>query len=153
MKKTCLTVWVAVLLSGLLAGCASTPAKRIAQNQALFDSLPVADQARIRGGEIDLGYTPDMVRIAYGDPQRQLVRRTAEGTTEVWDYLDTVHSYDRQRVDIDGLSIYGAGGVRTTSGGAWISVLQEKQTLRARVEFRQGKVAAIEAVPENPPGQ
>ena len=153
MKKTCLTVWVAVLLSGLLAGCASTPAKRIAQNQALFDTLPVADQARIRGGEIDLGYTPDMVRIAYGDPQRQLVRRTAEGTTEIWDYLDTVHSYDRQRVDIDGLSLYGAGGVRATSGSAWISVLQEKQTLRARVEFRQGKVAAIEEVPDNPPGQ
>ena len=153
MKKTCLSVWVAVLLPCLLAGCASTPAKRIAQNQDLFDSLPVADQARIRGGEIDLGYTPDMVRIAYGDPQRQRVRRTAEGTTEVWDYLDTVHSYDRQRVDIDGLSIYGAGGVRTTSGGAWISVLQEKQTLRARVEFRQGKVAAIEEVPDNPPGQ
>ena len=142
----------ALLLLLLLAGCASTE-QRIHQNQELFDSLPVADQARIRGGEIDLGYTPDMVRIAYGDPQRQLVRRTAEGTTEVWDYLDTVHSYDRQRVDIDGLSLYGAGGVRATSGGAWISVLQEKQTLRARVEFRQGKVAAIEAVPENPPGQ
>ena len=142
----------ALLLLLLLAGCASTE-QRIHQNQELFDSLPVADQARIRGGEIDLGYTPDMVRIAYGDPQRQRVRRTAEGTTEVWDYLDTVHSYDRQRVDIDGLSIYGAGGVRTTSGGAWISVLQEKQTLRARVEFRQGKVAAIEEVPDNPPGQ
>lgn len=153
MKKTCAFVWIAILLPGLLAGCASTPAKRIAQNQALFDALPVADQARIRGGGIDLGYTPDMVRLAYGDPQCQRIRRTAESTTEVWDYFDTVHSYDRQRVDIDGLNIYGAGGVRTTSGGAWISVLQEKQTLRARVEFRQGKVAAIEAVPENPSGQ
>ncbi|MGD9782826.1 MAG: hypothetical protein AB7V14_11870 [Kiritimatiellia bacterium] len=51
----------------LLAGCA-TPERRIEQNRDLFDSLPVADQARIRGGKIDLGYTPDMVRIAFGEP-------------------------------------------------------------------------------------
>ena len=62
----------------LLAGCA-TPARRIEQNRELFDSLPVAAQARIRGGQIDLGFTPDMVRIALGEPHRQTLRRSAEG--------------------------------------------------------------------------
>ena len=65
LRSACLALPLALLL----AGCA-TPEKRIQQNQDLFDSFPVAAQARIRGGQIDLGFTPDMVRIALGDPQR-----------------------------------------------------------------------------------
>ena len=87
------------LLALLLAGCA-TPEKRIQQNQEVFDSFPVAAQARLRGGQIDLGFTPDMVRIALGEPQRKLVRRSAEGDAEIWLYLDLVRHYERQRADI-----------------------------------------------------
>jgi hypothetical protein len=138
------TVCFALPLLLLLAGCASTPAKRIEQNQKVFDALPVADQARIRGGQIDLGYTPDMTRIALGEPQRKLVRRTAEGSAEIWTYTENVTRYERQHVDIDGLSIAGAGGIRSTSGGAWITVLQDREYVRQRVEFRNGVVAVIE---------
>lgn len=137
----------ALLLLFLLAGCAS-PAQRIAQNQALFDSLPVAAQARIRGGQIDLGYTPDMTRIALGEPQRKLVRRTREGDTEIWLYLDTTTRYERQHADIDGFSVSGSGGVHTTSGSAWINVMQEKESVRILVEFKKGAIAAIVETPE-----
>ena len=68
--KTLCRLLAALFLLALMPGCASTPAQRIAQNQELFDSFPVADQARIRGGQIDLGYSPDMVRIALGTPQQ-----------------------------------------------------------------------------------
>lgn len=135
----------------LLAGCASTPEKRIAENQAAFDALPVAAQARIRGGQIDLGFTPDMVGIALGEPQRKLVRRTADGSTEVWLYVETGSRYERQHVDIDGLSLSGAGGGRSSGGSAWITVLQEKESVRTRVEFKNGAVALIEEIaPEKP---
>ena len=127
----------------LLAGCAS-PAKRIEQNRELFDSLPVAAQARIRGGQIDLGFTPDMTRIALGEPQRKLVRRTAAGSSECWLYLDSVATYERQRVDIDGLSLTGPGSARSFGGSAWINVLQEKEFVRIRAEFQNGIVVAIE---------
>ena len=110
----------------LLAGCAS-PEQRIQQNQDLFDSFPVATQARIRGGQIDLGFTPDMVRIALGEPQRTLVRR-----------------YERQRADIDGLSVSGPGAPRSIGGTAWINTTQEREYLRLRVEFQGGVAAAIE---------
>ena len=135
----------------LLGGCASTPEKRIEQNQKVFDALPVAAQARIRGGQIDLGFTPAMTRIALGEPQRKLVRRTAEGSTEVWFYVETVSRYERQHVDIDGLSLYSAGGSRSAGGSAWITVLQEKEFVRTRVEFKNGAVALVEEpAPEEP---
>lgn len=133
----------ALPLALLLAGCAS-PEKRIQQNQELFDSFPVAAQARIRGGQIDLGFTPAMVRIALGEPQRQILRRAADGPVEIWLYVDSVRRSDRQRVDIDGLSISGPGGLRSVGGSAWVNVVQNQEFIRTRVEFRNGAVAVIE---------
>ena len=130
-------------LALLLAGCA-TPEKRIQQNQEVFDSFPVAAQARIRGGQIDLGFTPDMVRIALGEPHRQTLRRSADGEVEIWFYFDSTRRYDRQRVDIDGLSLSGPGGLRSVSGSAWINVEQNREYVRTRVEFRNGVAIAIE---------
>jgi hypothetical protein len=130
-------------LAVLLAGGAPPP-KRKHQNQELFDSFPVAAQARIRGGQIDLGFTPDMVRIALGDPQRKTLRRAAAGETEIWFYLDSIRRYDRQRVDVDGLSLSGPGGLRSLGGSAWINVEQSREIVRVRVEFQNGAVAAIE---------
>jgi hypothetical protein len=134
----------------LLAGCATTPSQRIEKNQALFDTLPLADRARIRGGQIDLGYTPDMVRLAFGEPQRRQLRRTAEGQSEIWFYLDTLFSYERQRAEIDGLNVYtGGGSLRSTGGSAWINVMQKREVVRVRVEFQNGVVAAIEELAPN----
>ena len=134
----------------LLAGCAS-PARRIQQNQELFDSFPVASQARIRGGQIDLGFSPDMVRIALGEPQRKLLRRAPDGDAECWLYLDVIRQYDRQRADVDGLSLSTPGGTRAVGGSLWINVLQEREFVRLRVEFRAGAVSAIEEpLPEKP---
>ena len=139
LSAACLLLPLAVLL----AGCA-TPAKRIQQNQELFDSFPVAAQARIRSGQIDLGFTPDMVRIALGAPQRKTLRRSGAGDLEIWFYLDSIRRYDRQRVDIDGLSLSGPGGLRSLGGSAWINVEQSREIVRVRVEFQNGAVAAIE---------
>jgi len=136
-------IGTALLLLLLLAGCAS-PARRIEQNQELFDSFPVATQARIRGGKIDLGFTEDMVQIALGDPQRKLVRRTAAETRDIWLYIDTIQKYERQHADIDGLSLYGPNGGGAVGGTAWFNVLQEKETLKIRAEFNNGRVVAIE---------
>ena len=137
-------VWTVLPVLLLLAGCATTPAQRIAKNQDVFDSFPVAAQARIRGGQIDLGFNPDMVRIALGEPDRKLIRRSAEGEAEIWLYLDHVTSYDRQRVELEGLTVSGPGSIQTIGGGAWINVLQEKEVVRMRVEFKNGAVAFIE---------
>ncbi len=133
------------------AGCATTPSQRIEQNQELFDTFPVAVQARIRGGQVDIGFQPDMVRMALGDPQRKQVRRTAAGTSEIWLYMDTLRRYERQRVDIDGISLVGPGGLRSMGGSAWINVAQTLAFIRTRVEFLNGVVSAIEESPPETP--
>ncbi|NLG35070.1 MAG: hypothetical protein GX548_06935 [Lentisphaerae bacterium] len=144
MKHSLIRLVLSLPLLMFLGACATTPAQRIQQNQEMFDALPVADQARIRGGEITIGYTPDMVRIALGEPQRKLVRRTAVGETRIWLYTDTFRHYERQRADIDGLSLSGPGGMRSIGGSAWINILQEREIVRTRVEFQAGTVFAIE---------
>ena len=133
-----------------LAGCA-TPEHRIQKNQEFFNTLPVAAQARIRGGQIDLNFTPGMVRIALGEPQRRILRRTLSGDTDVWLYFDSARSYERQRADLDGLVINSSSGVRSVGGSAWINVPQEREFVRLRVEFQNGSVVAIEEISKEAP--
>ena len=135
--------FAAALLALAAAGC-STIESRIEQNRDYFDSLPAADQAQIRIGKIDLGFTPESVRMALGEPQRKLVRRTAAGDTEAWIYTETHPTYDRQHADIDGLSYSGPSGGRITGGSAWITIRQDRETLSALVEFQGGRVVSIE---------
>lgn len=136
-----------LLLPLILSACVSTPASRIAENQDYFDSLPLADQARIRSGQIDIGFTPDMVRLALGEPSRILVRRQADtpAPLEVWLYTATERRYDRQRIelhDFDGVPIR-----RPTS--AMATVLLEREIPGARIEFLNGAVHAWEAPAES----
>ncbi len=75
----------ALSVLALLAACA-TPAARIKRNQALFDSLAPAEQTLIREGKIAIGFTPEMVRLAVGDPDQRWLRTDAGGKSEVWSY-------------------------------------------------------------------
>lgn len=71
----------------LLAGCATdSPDSRIAANQALFNSWPPPVQSAVRSGSVGIGFTPDQVRMALGDPSSTSVSAGPYGTTEVWFY-------------------------------------------------------------------
>lgn len=132
-----------VALALAAAGCSTTatPEGRIERNRAYFDSLPVAVQARIRGGQTDVGFTAEQTLLALGAPQRKWVRRTAEGETEVWFYTSTEQVYERQHVDFVGVPD-GRGGRLT--GGGYVNALRERETPVARVELRGGVVTAVE---------
>ncbi len=70
----------------LLLGACSTISTRINEKAPLFYSLDPNTRAKIAHGDIDLGFTPDMVYIALGAPdvKRQSVSTT--GQTEQWIY-------------------------------------------------------------------
>ncbi len=78
---------LALLLLLLAVGC-SSPESRIQGNAAAFNSWPAGVQQKIRAGQIDLGFTEEMVLVAIGWPDGKRMRTTAEGTTEVWTYAD-----------------------------------------------------------------
>jgi hypothetical protein len=68
----------------VVAGCNST-AQRIRHRQDVFAGLDAATQQKIRAGRIDLGYTPEMVHLALGDPAQKL-GPAVEGADVVWIY-------------------------------------------------------------------
>ena len=74
-----------LLTAAVLSGCA-TPEARIQKNPELFASLAASDQQAIKEGRASLGFTPEMVRLALGDPDRVVTRTDASGTNEVWRY-------------------------------------------------------------------
>ena len=122
----------------LLAACSSTPSSRIAKNRAEFEHYPPAVRVKIIEGKADVGFTPAMVRLAFGEPARVFTRQVESGSTEIWVYH---HRSPQLSVGL-GFGSYGrhsggSVGVSTSTGGY---DAEEKM----RVEFREGKVAAID---------
>lgn len=80
--------WMALaIVCALLAGC-STIDSRISKNRDAFNTYPPAVQDKIIAGKVDVGFTPEQVRMAMGEPDRVFTRTTADGTSETWAYRD-----------------------------------------------------------------
>lgn len=67
-------------------GC-STPATRINRNPEMFAQIPPEQQELIRRGQVAVGFTAEMVRLALGEPDRYTTRTSQDGTGEVWHYV------------------------------------------------------------------
>ncbi len=127
----------ALFAAALLAACASTDS-RIRDNQSAFDSYPPAVQQQIRAGQADIGFTPDMVRMALGEPDRKFSRTAAEGSSEVWAYRDSSPTFS---FGVGGGSFGRSSGV---GGGVGVSTGGDAPDDKLRVVFFNGRVASIE---------
>ena len=128
---------LALVSLALLSAC-STPETRIADRRAVFDALPAEVQQKIRGGKVEIGFTPDMVRMALGEPARIFMRQTETGATEVWIYHDEGPHF--------GLGIgIGSGGYHSAVGGG-LALLTgaDDPDEKVRVVYRDGRVSEIE---------
>ncbi len=121
-----------------LAGCATTPAERIAKNHAAYAAWPPDVQARVTAGEVAPGFTPAQVRMALGEPDRTYTRTTEKGTDEVWAYRDR-----KPRFTI-GLGVMGGGGSTRVGGSTVMSSGGPYQDEVLRVIFEEGRVSAVE---------
>jgi hypothetical protein len=84
--KTTLAVICAVT-AGLLAGCESTGvSSRIQEKPAVFAGLTADQQKMIESGEIEVGFTSDMVYLALGKPARVNTKDTPDGPVTMWTY-------------------------------------------------------------------
>jgi hypothetical protein len=125
------------LLAMAVAGC-STPDSRIEKHKAEFASYPPSVQTKIRAGEVQVGFTMAMARMALGEPDRIVRKSSADGESEVWIYAD--------REPVIGLG-FGFGVSGSHSGTAvGVGTSTGNKGERLRVVFRQGKVFAIETV-------
>jgi hypothetical protein len=145
MKRQLFALPCACLLIALFAGCA-TPTSRIEKNLDLFNSFPLEAQSLIREGRIDLGFTPDMVQMALGDPARSYHRRTESRESEVWSYVDHRYTTERQRVNANVPTYDSTGRRHSSRQWIWVDVQKSEEYEKLRIEFLDGKVSAIETV-------
>ena len=147
MKTKLCTAILMLAAAVAFAGC-STPAMRIKANPELFATLAPDAQELIKQGQIAIGFTPDMVRLALGKPDITSLRTDASGTTEIWRW---------QNVDTTSSAFYhtdwGLGWVGSRYyrgyrwGGGWNAPFwgwDPPPTDYLRVTFANGRVTEIE---------
>ncbi|HVS53715.1 MAG TPA: hypothetical protein VHD62_15270 [Opitutaceae bacterium] len=122
------------------AGC-STPATRIRENPELFAQLPPDQQEMIKHGQVGVGFTAEMVRLALGEPDHYSTRVDADGVGEIWSYV----TYQEP----DGAPLYRGWYHRYYMWGDplypyYLSYPGRREHERFRVIFKQGRVVSIE---------
>jgi len=119
-----------------LVAC-STIGSRVKANQALFDTYPPEVQDKILAGQIEVGFTPEMVEMAWGEPYRKDQVTGEDYAAEVWTWSRSV----------PGIGIgMGTGGYYGGNVGIGTGVLvgdEGHREDRAQVEFRNGKVVTF----------
>ena len=139
-----------VLAVVLLASCASTPESRIQKNPDLFNSFPPEAQEKIKKGDVEIGFTQDMVLMAKDKPDRKYNRRTAGGETEVWSYSAYFTTTEHQRVEARVHAPDVGGNWHDYTDWVWVDVQQQHEYDQSRIEFNDGKVSAIESLDAPP---
>jgi hypothetical protein len=151
IRKTFIGTAIAVVL---LAGCA-TPESRIKDHPEIFNQASPEEQALIRKGEIALGFTPDFVKLAIGNPDRVSERTDAAGKETIWHYteLETAPGYTAFGYDpafVSPLMVvsgpYGPIMYAPPYVPFYPPPSPEVERDKVRVNFRDGKVVAIERV-------
>jgi hypothetical protein len=133
------TIWLSLFslaALALAASCASVDS-RVQDHQAAFESWPADVQDKVRAGQVDVGFTQEMVTVALGKPDRITSRTSDRGVEEGWVYMDKgpKFSIGLGLGSSRGSSAFGGG---VTVGDDW----RDEEVLR--VMFQGGKVSAIE---------
>jgi hypothetical protein len=127
-----------LLVALISAGCAS-PASRIASHQAAFNSWPAAVREKVRAGEVAIGFTPEQVRVALGEPDRVLTHAISTSEAEVWVYRELGPAGPYIGIGV-GIGTGGGGG--SIGGGAVLDGYRYEEIVR--VVFERGAVSAVE---------
>ena len=135
--KTALSLCAGLTLL-IAVGC-SSPTSRIDKNRDAFASWPPAVQEKVQAGKIDLGFTPEQVRVALGDPDRTYTRTSNSGTSEVWAYQERGPKFGF------GVGIGSGGGSSSYGGGVAVNTGGNRDDDALRVVFEKGVVSAVES--------
>ena len=142
MKK--LFASVALLALIVTSGCVSTPARRIARNPQLFASFPPEVQVKVRKGDVELGFTRDMARMALGNPDRIRSRRTEAGQTEIWIYTRAEYVSRYEPIDTGFWFRDRNGHMRRSYSTYWADYSYTQEYPMIQLEFENERVKAVE---------
>jgi hypothetical protein len=125
-----------LVLAFALFGCSTTDS-RINEHAAVFNSLSPDAQAKIKSGQVEIGFTQEMTEMALGEPDRRYTRTTDKGTHEVWAYRSKAPSFSF------GVGVGSSSGRTATGLGIGVGT-GDRSDDRLRLVFEGGKITAIE---------
>lgn len=131
---------------GFLVGCQSVES-RIREKPDVYAGLDIETQDKIKQGIIDLGYTPDMVYLALGEPSEKRETRTENGRTLTWIYNTYYNRYDGSQMVGYHRSVYYDPYLRSYRihyRPAFADTYREETQERIRIVFKDGKATVIE---------
>ena len=128
-----------------LAGC-STVGTRIREKSAVFATLAPNVQQEIRKGQVEPGFTPDMVYMALGAPDERREHHTVKGDRELWIYLSISEDWQGEVVRYRYYAVRDpkTGAVYVVTEPVIHNLYSTDARERIRVEFTNGKVSSIE---------
>jgi hypothetical protein len=151
MNTRVLSVLLALGTLGFAAGC-QTVDSRIKEKPDAFAHLDPETQAKIKQGIIDIGYTPDMVYIALGAPDKKRETITATGRTTTWIYSTYYETFEDARYVGYYRNVYFDPYLRSYRlyyhHAFPDTVLVEQKDERIRIVFKDNKVSVIEQAKE-----
>lgn len=130
-----------------LTGCVDSQffrEQRITRNQEAFNSYSPDAQGKVRAGLIDIGFSQEMVYIAWGKANRIYTRVTKQGVATVWAYTGTRIRTESNWINIPVREVNKDGHSVTRYRRVWIDKDTKEEYIVARVEFIDGFVSAIE---------
>ncbi len=161
-RTTIVGCGVAVALLLATAGCQHPRNARIEEHAALFQSLDPAVQRIIREGLVDYGFTPVLVYMALGKPNRSAAAESESGRVETWTYRNFVYGNTgavKLAANLPGNKPYGPivssnapGGpsIFSTKAGPvqpTISDGSDAAVGTLQIEFRNGRVSTLRVDP------
>lgn len=128
-----------------MLGACSTVNSRIQENAGLYYSLDPNTQAKLAHGDIDLGFTPQMVYIALGQPDLRRTNLSQSGQTETWIYRSYFEDYAGSGMYFHRWGgWYPYGGYRFYWEPAYFDAYPSYPQDDIRVTFQNGRVITID---------
>ena len=141
-KTTCCLLLAFFLVSGCMSA-QRTRQHRIEENQDIFNTYSTDIQEKIRLGQIDLGFSRQMIELAWGPPDRIYTRLSKDGLLTIWTYTFIQTQTRTQYITIP-VYVRDQSRINTHYRKIWIGHDTKREYPVARVEFDQHCVTAIE---------
>lgn len=140
VNATLLRIGGALAMALMLTSCA-TPLSRIGDDPQVYARATPEQQALISKGRIALGFTPDFVRLALGQPDGVSEHTDQSGTSIVWVYMHYRYYYP---ASLDGPFGWPYSGYGWPYFGPNIIAPVAVPIPHLQVTFRHGVVVAID---------
>ena len=131
----------------VLSGCMSAETrrlKRIEKHPDIFQAATAEQQSKIRKGQIDIGFTPELVLLSWGKPDYAYDRVTDKRRSRVWKYMAHQSRAAWERTTIPVTYRDDKGQLRTVCRTVTVDRTQFEEYPVAVVEFSDGKVIAFD---------